>query len=125
MNSNTEMSILSAFSAAIIVTCFFAVANTFAGQPADQASQETVKFSDLNVGNPAGVAALYQRIHSAAERVCKVGDDRDLARAQRSEACANVAEARAVSRVNSGALTAYYQAKSGHPAAELTASLGR
>jgi UrcA family protein len=31
---------------------------------------ETVKFQDLNVGTPAGVEALYGRIHSAAVRVC-------------------------------------------------------
>lgn len=125
MNSKTEGTIFVAFSAAIVLTCFFAVATTFAAEPADQAPQEIVKYSDLNVGNPAGAAVLYQRIHAAAQRVCKVGEDRDLATAQKSKICANEAEARAVSQVNFSALSAYYQMKTGHPAPKLTASLAR
>ena len=127
MNSNTRTDslIFSAFSAAVLITCLFVVTSAFAGEPGDQIPNETVKFQDLNVSSPAGVAALYQRIHAAARRVCKVGEGRDLEMAQRAKTCANEAEARAVTQVDSAGLTAYYQMKTGRQAVALTAGLAK
>src|ERR1700721_2948530 len=73
---------------------------------------ETVKFQDLNIDSPAGAAALYQRLHAAAQHVCFANWDRDPVKVQRAEACAIEAESRAVSQLNFTELTAYYQMKS-------------
>jgi UrcA family protein len=97
-------------------------ANAFAGQPDDQVQKETVKFQELNVDTPAGVTALYQRIHSAARRVCNVGEDRNLGMQQQAKTCASEAEAGAIARVNSPALTAYYRIKTGKQVAVLAAN---
>ena len=124
-STRTDNMIFSAFSAAVLITCLFVVTNAFAGKPGDDIPNETVKFQDLNVSSPAGVAELYQRIHAAARRVCRVGEGRDLEMAQRAKTCANEAEARAVTQVGSAGLTAYYQMKTGRQAVTLTASVAK
>ena len=84
--------------------------------------KETVKFHDLNIDSPADVAALYQRLHTAAQHVCYAEWDKDPVKVKRAEACANEAEARAVSKVNVAGLSAYYQMKTGRQVLTLTAS---
>jgi len=118
----THGAAFAARSIALTLTCVLAAANSFAGQPDDQVPAKIVKFQDLNVDSPAGVAALFQRIHSAAKLVCNVDRDRSLAAAQRAKTCASEAEARAVALVNLPPLTAYYQKKIGRPAAVLAAN---
>ena len=59
------------YCAAILLTSLLAVSNALADE---QLRTETVKFQDLNVQTPAGVEALYRRIHSAALRVCFQSD---------------------------------------------------
>jgi UrcA family protein len=118
MNFTTHGSIFSVRSAALLLTLFLG-ANAFAGDPAPS---ETIKFQDLNVDSAAGVAALYQRIHTAAQRVCDVDGDRSLARQQQAKLCANEAEAVAVTRVNSPALTGYFQMKTGRQVAVYAAN---
>ena len=76
----------------------------------DQLRTETVKFRDLNANKPAGVEALYGRIHSAARRVCSETDKMKQARAS---ACAKKAEAHAIAMLNLPLLTEYYQIKTG------------
>jgi UrcA family protein len=76
----------------------------------DQLRTETVKFQDLNVGTPAGVATLYGRIHTVAKRVCSEADRIEQARAA---GCARKAEAFAVESLNLPLLTTYYQVKTG------------
>ena len=76
----------------------------------EQLRTETVKFQDLNVNSPAGVEALYDRIHSAAKRVCSEAGRIEQARAS---ACAKKTEAHAVETLNLPTLTTYYQVKTG------------
>jgi UrcA family protein len=72
------------------------------------------------VGTPAGVEALYSRIHSAAKRVCS-GHGNWLY--QLGEAvCTKDAEARAIAKVNLPLLTAYYRMKTGDNRETITAS---
>jgi UrcA family protein len=105
-DTNTKGNILSACTAVVMsLTCTFLVALAFI-------PKETVKFQDLNIDSPAGAAALYQRLHAAAQHVCFAEWDRDPIKVQRAEACANEAEYRAVSQLNFTELTAYYQMKS-------------
>jgi len=87
--------------------------SAFAGEPGDQVRSQTVKFADLNTGTPAGVEALYKRIHFAAQDVCSVSGTRDLGSAMSAATCAKESEARAIKRVNLPSLTAYYQMKTG------------
>ena len=49
-------------------------AATLAAQPVVRS--ETVRFDDLNLANPAGIATLERRINSAARRVCSYHDGR-------------------------------------------------
>ena len=106
MYSDTKTKIFSAGTAvAMSLMCTSLVAVAFI-------PKETVKFQDLNIGSPVGAAALYQRLHAAAQHVCFTKWDRDPVKMQRAEACANEAESRAVSQLNVAELTAYYQKKS-------------
>jgi len=97
-----------AHSTAILLACVLVASNALAGE---QARSETVKFQDLNVGTPAGVEALYGRIHSAAVRVCSPSGGRleEIG----ADACAKDAEAKAIKKVQLPLLTAFYQMKTG------------
>lgn len=101
--TKTRSTIFAACAAAgMSLMCLFGVASAFV-------PQETVKFKDLNIDSPAGVAALYQRLHAAAQHVCYAQWDKDPVKVQRAETCANEAQARAVSRLHVARLTAYCQ----------------
>ena len=86
--------------------------NVLAGQPSDPPSI-TVKFADLNLETPAGVEALYKRIHSAAFRVCDSGVERNLLILTSDRKCAAAAETQAIEKVHNAALSAFYQRKMG------------
>lgn len=78
-----------------------------AGAPALRS--QVVRFGDLNLSNPEGVAALYRRIEGAATRVC-----RDLNRPRfvwsKSEAeCKRAAIAQAVAGINNEQLAALHR----------------
>jgi UrcA family protein len=117
-DTKTNSKIFSACTAAAMSSmCVFLVAIAFI-------PKETVKFQDLNIDSPAGAAALYQRLHAAAQHVCFADWDKDPVKVQRAEGCAMEAESRAVSQLNFAELTAYYQMKSGQDSI-LTASLAK
>lgn len=116
-NTNTTRTIFTACSAAVMsLACTLIVALAFV-------PKQTVKFQDLNIGSSDGAAALYGRVHTAAQHVCFSGWDKSPAKVQRAEACANEAEARAVSQLNVPELTAYYEMKTNRDT--LTASLAK
>jgi UrcA family protein len=69
------------------------------GARAADVAQVHVSYADLNVHSPAGAAALDRRIHAAAERVCGVFADRDLARRAQFNACVTGATAAALAAV--------------------------
>jgi UrcA family protein len=104
-----------AYCAAILLTSVLGVSNALADE---QLRTETVKFQDLNVGTPAGVEALYRRIHSAAARVCSQSDPVMRAAAG---SCSRNAEAKAIEKVNQPLLTAYYRMKNGDNTETITA----
>jgi UrcA family protein len=118
MNSNvkTDNWVSLVFSTAMLLACMLVVSNASAD---DQVRTETVTFRDLNVDATADVNTLYDRIHSAAERVCFQPDPRLQLLAS---ACARRAEAQAVERVNLPLLTAYYQFKTGRHTQTLSAN---
>jgi len=104
------------FAIAMLLACAFVTSNAFAG---GEVRSETVKFQDLNVDTPAGVETLYNRIHSAARRVCA---ESDPVAARGVGVCIRKAESKAITDLNLPGLTAYYRLKSGEHGAALTAS---
>lgn len=107
-NVKTASRIPLAFTTALLLACV-AVSTARAGE---QVRSETVKFQDLNVDSPSGVQTLYERIHSAAQRVCSESDALQQIAAR---ACARKAEARAIAKLSLPQLTAFYQGKTGQP----------
>jgi len=106
-----------AYLTATLLACGLVVSNAFAD---DQARTEAVKFPDLNVNTTAGVAALFRRIHVAAERVClpPAGWPENV----RAAACAREAEARAIEKLNLPLLTDYYRMKTARRSERLAAN---
>jgi len=96
------------YAAAAFLTCVLFAFNAHAGD----SRSETVKFADLDLGTPAGVEALYGRIHAAAWRVCR----QPAGEFQATRVCTARAESEAIGKVNVPLLTAFYQKKTGsHP----------
>jgi UrcA family protein len=94
-------------AAAMFLGCGFVVSSALAAGADPQVRTEDIKFQDLNLDTTAGVEALYQRIHAAAERVCAHPAEPKLGAASASEKCTNGAAARAIKDVNVPALTAF------------------
>jgi len=90
-----------------------------AAEIADTPPTEVVKFADLNISSHAGAAALYRRIHNAAERVCGSVDPRELARAAVVKACVDHAVTEALVAVNNPAINDRYLAKTRQAALHL------
>lgn len=104
----------SIFDTAATLAILFAVFATGSAIVAESlAAHQTVKFEDSELGTPAGVAAVYGDIQSAALKVCTS----ELPRTRRADdvdLCTHEATARAVRGVNSGALTAYFRSEPDH-----------
>jgi len=93
---------------AVTLAAMCAIAN--AGTPAESA-QRTVRFADLDLTHPAGVAVLHQRIRAAAQEVCQPLSEHDLVMLAASRSCVTDAIARAVKDVNAPALARSSQRK--------------
>lgn len=117
MNSNVKSANRSivAYATALSLACVLVGFNAYAG---DDARAETVKFVDLNLDTPAGVEALYGRIHAAARRVCEQPAGEQAA----VRGCMKKAESDAIGKVNSPLLTAFYQKKTGSQPQTITAN---
>jgi len=74
----------------------------------EAAPSVTVRYHDLNLNSPQGVASLYGRIRGAAEQVCRSMESRDLTRKAEWQQCFNHAVADAVRTVNNAPLSAYH-----------------
>jgi UrcA family protein len=72
--------------AAVAALCFTSAA-VYAGEAGNETPTRTVRYADLNIGTPAGVAALHNRIRNAAEQVCGDTSSRQLAEAAAAKAC--------------------------------------
>ena len=72
----------------------------------------TVSYRDLDINTQAGAEKLYQRIVSAAQRVCPDTDSIDIARYRREVQCRQQAVDRAVDGVKSTQLAAVRAAHS-------------
>jgi len=93
---------------AVAIASICTIAN--AGSP-EQSAQRTVRFADLDLSRPAGVAALYQRIRVAAREVCQPFSERDLILHTAARSCVRDAMDHAVDDVHSLTLSRYHQTK--------------
>jgi UrcA family protein len=75
-----------------------------------------VKFRDLDLSKPEGVATLYQRIERSARLVCTDSSSPwDAGRVATMQRCYEAAIQDAVSAINRPQLTAFHQSKTGKP----------
>ena len=67
---------------------------------------ETVRYADLDVTHSPGAALLFQRVKSAAERVC-ADPGRSIAAQAHHSACMRSAVTGAIAKIDEPAVTAY------------------
>jgi UrcA family protein len=96
-------------AAGVLLACVFVVSSAFAAEPDGKVRMENVKFQDLDLDTAAGVDALYERIHAAAQRVCAVYAQEYLGSfaGRASAKCTKDAEARAIKETDWPALTVF------------------
>jgi len=113
MNMTTTIRFRTVIAAAL----FSAVASSLAVLPAAadnvDAHQITVKYADLNLANPQGVATLYSRIQAAAKDGCWQFEGPGIQATLQYNACIDEGIAGAVTQVNNPALSAVYTAHAG------------
>jgi UrcA family protein len=97
----------AACAVATLLACAFPVSSAFASEPDAQVRTEDIMFQDLNLTTTAGISALYNRIHWAAQRVCAVSAQHELGAASDSAKCSRKAETEAIEKLNLPALTAF------------------
>jgi UrcA family protein len=111
---NTSPRLLGLLATAIVCAVASSAATVCAATDSNDFPSVVVKFADLNLSNPAGVAALYRRIDAAARDVCKSYDvSSGRFTAARTDPCVRKAIEDAVTKVGHPALFAIYNAK--HP----------
>lgn len=113
-SAKTESRVLGIFGFLVVAASVLLLAHSASAgtQDNNEVAMAVVKFQDLDVNTPAGAAALYWRIHYAANQVCGVNQASVLPSRPRVK-CAQEAEARAIGQLNFSRLTAFYQAKTG------------
>jgi UrcA family protein len=79
--------------------------------PVTEAVSEHVRVDTFNLSSDAGTRALLLKLSGAAERVCGVGESRDLARVVQSKACYRETLGNAVDSVRNERLTQLYRGK--------------
>lgn len=97
-------------AALLVIPALFAQ-SAMATSRGDEAPSETVRYPDLNLNSPEGVAGLYKRIQGAAADVCQpVEGSRFVNRLFWTEwnDCVAHAVANAVKAVNNDKLSAYH-----------------
>jgi UrcA family protein len=100
---------LAAAGALTASIMFAAPALARAAEPAARPPQTIVHYSLRDLRTPHGVHTLYERIMSAARRVCPGYDSQDLDAYAYSRACQRQAVAQAVHQIGNRRLAAAYQ----------------
>jgi UrcA family protein len=77
---------------------------------------QVVRFGDLNLSSDQGIRTLYQRIRTAARKVCSQANDTMVLEHRNFRGCVNKAVDEAVDKVNRPALTAMHRTRTPHPA---------
>jgi UrcA family protein len=97
----------------VLVTAITVMGSTLAhaALPGDEPLSRQVNYSDLNLEQPAGAAALYNRLNAAAHVVCKPLEGKAVLSFQRHRKCVAKAISTAVRDVNAPTLTNLYRSK--------------
>ena len=119
MHTHTTHRSIAKIAFAAVAALF--VSSTFAAV-SGQALQQKVSYADLNLTGAEGVAALYKRVHSAAQNVCAPLQSRELTQQSQWRACVHSSISRAIAQINVPALTAYADARNSHSGSRLTAA---
>jgi UrcA family protein len=94
----------------------FALTAALAGVSLPAQADMKVKFSDLDLSKPEGIAALYGRIERSARLVCKdASSPWDAGRVETFQRCYQAAIQDAVATVNQPQLTALHRSKTSQP----------
>jgi UrcA family protein len=109
----------------LALTAFIAQEGRAVAAPDAELPSRLVKYSDLDLSQPAAVAALYGRIDFAARSVCDINGGYGLANVARFRQCVNGSIARAVAEVHAPLLTAYHLARTSQIVAPAAARLNR
>lgn len=83
-----------------------------------------VRYGDLDLTRPAGIEVLYDRLRSAARRVCGTADNRDVRDSLAVRQCYRDSLDRAVAQVDRAELSARHQGSGRHIVAALPGSTG-
>jgi UrcA family protein len=82
---------------------------------ADALPVARVHYAAADLATPTAIAGLYDRLDSAAHRVCGSVDARDLGRYQEWRACVAQALSAGVRQIRNTELRAYHQLRTGAP----------
>jgi UrcA family protein len=97
--------------ALLMIPALLVSQSTLAAAPVDEVPSKTVRYHDLNLNSPEGIASLYGRIHTAALDVCKSAEGpwhQNLESWIEWDRCVNHAVADAVQSVHNEKLGAYH-----------------
>jgi UrcA family protein len=109
MNNIARMT--SSFAIALCGATLFCGLQSTALGAEDSLPTQVVRYSDLNIANPAGAKVLLRRIEAAAHRVCQLGMVSNKHYSQAEQTCFRNAVEGAVKSVNSETLTGLYSPK--------------
>jgi len=104
------------FSRPLALSVSFAFAGAAAPALADLAAPKSVavRYGDLDLSRPDGVAALYSRIRAASRQVCAAAEGRGVARQAAWNTCRREALDRAVASLGSDAVARVHAARGAH-----------
>ena len=110
-----------AIAAFALAASVFGSSAAIAGNFRDTTVIQRVRYNDLDLTREAGAQTLYQRIKSAAQRVCTPLNGRQLVDHMNQHGCVTSAIEQAVKQVNEPMLTRYYLTR--NPKSDLATSL--
>jgi UrcA family protein len=113
MNSITSAPRRTLLAGAILGALALSFATVSSADDGTSPPQVVVKFADLDVSTSQGAAALYGRIHRAADDVCSRMYVNELAYRRHKNACLQQVIADAVIKANRPALSAVYASEYG------------
>jgi UrcA family protein len=97
--------------ALLVIPTLLVAASGMAVAHVDEARSVTVRYYDLDLNSPEGIASLYERIHAAAVDVCGSLEGPQLVNRvlwSKWDPCINHAVANAVHAVHNEKLSAYH-----------------
>jgi len=101
------------YFAGLLAVCgsLVGTARVFAAEIEAAPPREVVKLGDLNLSDSRGVAAAYNRLLWAADRVCAGTDSADYWVRESAVPCVRQAVSQAIDRIGSQRLVVYAQAQ--------------